>query len=118
MKRIIILAAICLLASSSHVSAQLIIRNNGHAEIGVNPNENDPDTATVLKIFGEKADHRAGGRITFGDSAYVSVGEYGITNTNRLWLHGKEGLHVSSSLNASDTIIFYDASSPGHVMLI
>ena len=36
MKKIIILAIICLLASASQVSAQLIIRNNGHAEIGVN----------------------------------------------------------------------------------
>lgn len=113
-----IMAAICLLASSSQVSAQLIIRNNGHAEIGVNPNENDPDTATVLKIFGDKVNHRAGGRITFGDSAYVSIGEYGITNTNRLWLHGKEGLQVTSSTNATDTIIYYDASSPGHVLLV
>ena len=53
MKKIyFILAVICLLASSSQMSAQLIIRNNGHAEIGVNPNENDLDTATVLKIFG------------------------------------------------------------------
>lgn len=117
-KFLFIMAAICLLASSSQVSAQLIIRNNGHAEIGVNPDENDPDTATVLKIFGDKVNHRAGGRITFGDSAYVSVGEYGITNTNRLWLHGKEGLHVTSSANAADTIIFYDASSPGHVLLV
>ncbi len=30
------LAVICLLASASQVSAQLIIRNNGHAEIGAN----------------------------------------------------------------------------------
>lgn len=119
MNRILfILAAICLLASSSQVSAQLIIRNNGHAEIGVNPNENDPDTATVLKIFGNKVGHRAGGHITFGDSAYVSIGEYGVTNTNRLWLHGKEGLQVTSSTNATDTIIYYDASSPGHVLLV
>ena len=31
MKRLIILAVICLLASASQMSAQLIIRNNGHA---------------------------------------------------------------------------------------
>lgn len=35
MKRIKILAVLfCLLASASPVSAQLIIKNNGHAEIG------------------------------------------------------------------------------------
>ena len=37
MKKFIFLAVICLLASASQVSAQLIIRNNGHAEIGHDP---------------------------------------------------------------------------------
>ena len=35
MKKILSLAVICLLASASPVSAQLIIRNSGHAEIGI-----------------------------------------------------------------------------------
>lgn len=38
MKKTLFLAVIfCLLASASPVSAQLIIRNNGHAEVGVYP---------------------------------------------------------------------------------
>ena len=37
MKKNILLAVLCLLASASPVNAQLIILNNGHAEIGVNP---------------------------------------------------------------------------------
>lgn len=42
MKRIIFLAALfCLLAGASQLNAQLIIRNSGHAEIGVNPSIND-----------------------------------------------------------------------------
>ena len=40
MKKLIFLAVLCLLASASPMSAQLIISNNGHAEIGTNPNEN------------------------------------------------------------------------------
>ena len=35
MKKIILLAVICLLASASQVSAQFIIHNNGNAEVGV-----------------------------------------------------------------------------------
>ena len=106
------LAVICLLASSSQMSAQLIIRNNGHAEIGVNPNENDPDTATVLKIFGNKEGHRAGGRITFGDSTYVRIGELGDTNSNKLSLHGKNGVYFSSELDPNNDMIlgYYDKS--------
>ena len=43
-----------LLASTTQVSAQLIIRNSGHAEIGQNPSvANDTDAVTVLKIFGD-----------------------------------------------------------------
>ena len=38
MKKILSLAVFfCLLAFANPVNAQLIIRNNGHAEIGVNP---------------------------------------------------------------------------------
>ena len=33
------MAIICLLAASNQAGAQLIIRNNGHAEIGPNPFE-------------------------------------------------------------------------------
>jgi hypothetical protein len=110
MKKLFLLAVICLLASATHVSAQLIIRNNGHAEIGVNPNENDPDTATVLKIFGNKEGHRAGGRITFGDSTYVRIGELGDTNSNKLSMHGKNGFLLSA--NATDTVLLYDINNP------
>ena len=38
MKKYLLMAVFgCLLATATHVNAQLIIRNNGHAEIGVNP---------------------------------------------------------------------------------
>lgn len=37
MKKYLLMAVFgCLLATATHVNAQLIIRNNGHAEIGVN----------------------------------------------------------------------------------
>ena len=60
-------AIICLLATANHVSAQLIIRNSGHAELGVNPSTIDTDTATMLKVFGIYGENAAGGRISFGD---------------------------------------------------
>ena len=39
MKKIFILAVICLLASTSPMSAQLSIMNTGRAEIGIDPFE-------------------------------------------------------------------------------
>ena len=110
MKKKCILAVICLLASASQMSAQLIIRNSGHAEVGVNPFQNDIDTVSMLKIFGPEADHGAKGRIAFGDSAYVTIGEYGTTNTDQLWLHGKNGLVFTSTTpdNAANVISYFE----------
>lgn len=84
-----IMAIICLLMASSSADAQLIIRNNGHAEIGVNPFEPLPDslsqyslildTVTVFKLFGD-GPMGAGARMSFGDNLMyhnfnVMVGE-------------------------------------------
>ena len=108
MKKFLILAVLCLLASASPVSAQLIIRNSGHAEIGTNPIVNDIDTVTTLKIFGDSILGSAG-RITFGDSAYVYIGEKGIDNTNKLCLYGKKGVYMSiAQPNVPTTIAYYD----------
>ena len=108
MKKILFMAALCLLASADQINAQLIIRNNGHAEIGTNPNVNDIDTVTTLKIFGDSINASAG-RITFGDSAYVSIGEKGTTNTNKLSLYGKKGVYFNATLNNTlSTIAYFD----------
>ena len=124
MKKILLMAVICLLASTSQVSAQLTIESNGNAEIGVdcyNPeNPGIPelylqwlDTVTVLKIFGRYGEAVAGAHMTFGDyylyNTYnVAVGELGYTDTDRLWLHGKSGTYITSGPNALDTVMYYD----------
>jgi len=107
-------ALFCLLASANQMNAQLIIRNSGHAEIGVNPNVNDTDTVITLKLFGENGDNAAGARITFGNipatGHNVTIGEFGNTDTDQLWLHGKSGIYMTkgSGTNAGDTIAFFD----------
>lgn len=117
------MAAICLLASASQVSAQLIIRNNGHAEIGHDPYDPVPeglpfyyynmlDTVTVLKVFGTR-ENGSGAHITFGDNLIklnynASVGELGYSDTDCLWLQGKHGTYITAGLEAADTIMYYD----------
>ena len=126
MKKIFILAVLCLLASASPMSAQLIIRNNGHAEVGhdpfdpvpegLNPNIYDwLDTVTVLKVFGSRDINGAGAHMTFGDNLTwdvynVVVGELGYRDTDRLWLQGKYGTYITASTAASDTVMYYDPS--------
>ena len=108
-------AIICLMLASVPADAQLIIRNNGHAEIGVNPSTNDPDTTTTLKLFGNKGEYAACSRITFGDipsSGFnVIIGEHGTDNTNQLWLHGHNGFYFTENRTIDlDTIAFFDPS--------
>ena len=77
MKKIIIMASICLLMCSTHVNAQLTIFPSGRAEVGVNPFDPSSinpnylqwlDTVTVLKVFGNYDNGGAGGHMTFGDT--------------------------------------------------
>lgn len=124
MKKLLFLAVICLLASASPVSAQLIIRNSGHAEIGHDPFDPVPeglnpsyylglDTITALKIFGDNGEYAAGGHLTFGDnllhnSYNVTIGELGYDDNDCLWLQGKHGTYITGGNSASDTIMYYD----------
>ena len=125
MKKLFVLAAICLLASASHVSAQLIIRNNGHAEIGHDPTAsllpgqgpmylNWIDTTTVFKVFGHLDEYASGARMTFGDNVpqsrlNVTIGELGNTDTDCLWMQGKHGAYLTSGIGAVDTIMYFDS---------
>ena len=124
MKKIFVLAAFCLLASASQVSAQLTVKTNGNVEIG--EDSYDPenpgipelytqwmDTVTVFKIFGRYGNNAEGAHMTFGDyylynTYYVSVGELGYTDSDRLWLHGKSGTYLTAGPNALDTVMYYD----------
>ena len=121
-KFLFIMAAICLLASSSQVSAQLTVHNNGRVEVGVDPFDpssvnpmylNWLDTITMVKIYGNYGNQAAGGRLTFGDTFLynnygVLVGELGYTDTDRLWLHGKDGTYLTTGPLALDTVMYYD----------
>lgn len=126
MKKIyfLFLAIICLFMAGTPADAQLIIRNNGHAEVGVNPFEPLPDslsqyslildTVTVFKLFGA-GPLGAGARMSFGDNLLfhnfnVMVGEYRNTDTDQLWLHGKHGFFLTSHLRG-DTIMYYDTQT-------
>ncbi len=134
MKKILSLAVLfCLLVSASQVSAQLIIRNNGHAEIGhdpfdpvpegLNPNYYDwLDTVTVLKVFGTRGEYAAGAHMTFGDNLLyglynVVVGELGYTDTDRLWLQGKQGFYMTSGSQALDTVLYYDPDRSTNIQI-
>lgn len=117
MKRVLFSMAVlfCLLATANHVNAQLIIRNSGHAEIGVNPLSTDLDTVTTLKLFGN-GQNASGACITFGDipatGNNVIIGELATGNTDRMWLHGRLGVYLTRTEGGEPMypLAFFDPS--------
>ena len=116
MKKLLSMAVLfCLLAMANPVNAQLIIRNSGHAEIGVNPLTTDPDTITTLKLFGN-GQNASGAYITFGDipatGNNVIIGELATGNTDKMWLHGRLGVYLTRTegSNPMYPLAFFDPS--------
>ncbi|MBR5118393.1 MAG: tail fiber domain-containing protein [Muribaculaceae bacterium] len=85
---------------------------------GLLPCERDSNICLSVKGYG---DMWSGSKITFGDAGSnsmmnVSVGELkrvvGVTgiidDTDRLWLHGKNGLYYTSARRSQDTVFYYD----------
>ena len=71
------------------------------------------DTITKIQVFGPYGNMGEGARITFGDHALcdnlnVLVGELGITDCDKLWMHGKRGHYFTVSSNAKDTVAYFD----------
>jgi len=122
-KYLLFMAAALMLCSATQVNAQLIIRNSGHAELGVNPSSLENDTVTTLKLFGEYGDSTAGARITFGEipgiGYNVAIGERGITDTDQLWLHGKNGIYVTkgAGTTSTDTLLYFDPSRSTKIII-
>lgn len=98
MKKSIILISVISFFAVFPVKAQMVIKSDGHVVVGPDTNPNDdPDQALILSIHGNGSNF-AGGKVGFGDMGHQSlqgwnvfVGEYGTTDTDILWLHGKNG---------------------------
>ena len=108
-------------------NAQLYVDSLGIVQVGnyeldifdgLLPCERDSNICLSVKGYG---DMWSGSKITFGDAGSnsmmnVSVGELkrvvGVTgiidDTDRLWLHGKNGLYYTSALRSQDTVFYYD----------
>ena len=64
-----------------------------------------------MQIYGRIGDARAGSKLTFGDFGQyanqgwnVFAGEYGTTDTDQLWLHGKLGIYMTTNGYANNVV--------------
>ena len=131
MKKYILTILACL--TTLFANAQLVVNESGRIKIGewespLTPPNNpyDPifpyslpggnnfyigsDTIAMLNIYGTR-EHDAGAYMNFGNSTanhgYVSIGELGVIDTDKVWLHGRKGLYFTTLDN--DTVCYYDA---------
>jgi hypothetical protein len=98
------------------LNAQLKVDSIGRIQVGV-PNSltNDLNGVLSMQIFGKYTNtYSSGGKLAFGDfgrkeyeGCNVFVGEYGTTDTDRLWLHGKRGIYLTYG-NSDPVIAYYD----------
>jgi hypothetical protein len=101
---------------SAPLSAQIQVDSIGRVRIGIpfSPN-NDPEKAAMLQLSGKYGYCKAGSKMTFGDFGVralngwnVFVGEHDTIDTDRLWLHGKNGFNFTY-MNGVE-LAFFDPS--------
>ena len=113
---LLIILMSCLAITSN---AQLRVLQNGRVQVGTLKLDNeDLENVTTMQVFGPHGDARSGSKLTFGDfgrNAYggwnVFIGEYGTTDSDQLWLHGKNGIYLTRGGQASNIIAYYNPAS-------
>ncbi len=122
-KKLYILSTIAILFATTSF-AQLRIDSLGRALVGTPYMPHDQDEVTTMSIFGNHGTYKAGSKLTFGDFGRrdhngwnVFVGEYGNYDSDQLWLHGKNGIVLStgngsvvSSLEVRNNVLFPGAT--------
>lgn len=108
-------------------NAQLYVDSLGIVQVGNSEldifnglltSERDSNICLSVKGYGDMG---SGSKITFGDAGSnslmnVSIGELKDVNhapgilgdTDRMWLHGKNGLYYTSASRSQDTVFYYD----------
>lgn len=100
------------------MDAQLRVSSDGRVEVGLSRGlDNDKDKVLPMSVFGPIGDMRAGSKLAFGDFGQYShqgmnvfIGEYGMEDSDQLWLHGKLGFFLTSTGYANKIIASYNPS--------
>ena len=118
-----ILFSVILCLSGNTAFSQLKVKgDNGKVIIGTIPDESsqqyveDFDNILSASIFGKGQNYRSGAKLSFGDFGRwdywgwnVFVGEYDTTDTDKLWLHGKNGFYLTyGRAEGNETILSFD----------
>lgn len=107
-KKIILFAAAVCCAMCAN--AQIKVNNSGKVIVGNEWPNNDYKNVLTMSLLGKEGNCRPGSKLGFGDFGYtttggwrVFVGEFGNTDTDKLWLHGEEGFYITCTGNPATT---------------
>ena len=102
MKTMKIINLVILLAFSVNVFSQVKVKDTGKFIIGEDRTDDDLNNVLSASVFGPYGSYRYGGKLSFGDFGKyenygwnVFIGEYGSYDSDRLWLHGKNGIYLT-----------------------
>lgn len=97
------------------IYAQITVKETGRVIIGSEITGNDAHNVLSMQILGKEGSSMAGSKLTFGDFGRyevqgwnVFVGEYGSTDTDRMWIHGKNGVYFTWQRDS--VFAYYDIS--------
>lgn len=115
--------SILLIFCASNVNAQLKVKGtSGKVIMGQDRLESNEDPSDVVSafVYGKRdGNSRAGSKLAFGDFGRydswgwnVFVGEYDTLDTDKLWLHGKEGFRITCGGKSETTIMSLNNTNP------
>lgn len=97
-----IIAIVIFLSFVASGFAQMKVDSLGRVLVGTPYTPHDGYGVTNMSVFGNYGVYRAGAKLSFGDFGKrnhngwnVFVGEYDTIDSDKLWLHGKRGFHIS-----------------------
>lgn len=116
MKKIIILISVISFIAVSPVNAQMVIKSDGRVYVGPDTNPTDDSLGVLSLSIHGNGPNFAKAKLGFGDFGRylhngwnVFVGEYGTTDSDILWLHGKNGIKMTAQ-NGDEVIMFWQPS--------
>lgn len=97
-----IIAIVIFLSFAASGFAQMKVDSLGRVLVGTPCTPHDQYGVTTMSIFGKQGVYKTGSKLSFGDFGRrnhngwnVFVGEYGSYDSDKLWLHGKNGVILS-----------------------
>ncbi len=108
--------------NSNQLVAQILVERNGKVHVGPRMNNTDLGDVLSMSIMGKIDPYKSGAKLSFGDFGQkinngwnVFVGEYGTTDTDKLWLHGKRGFYLTAH-NGDAVLAYCDYYNGGNIV--